>query len=237
MNYKLFRANERGSAYYGWLKAKHYFSFGNWFDPTKMGFGTLRVINDDIIAPEAGFPEHGHNDFEIVTIPLEGELKHRDSLGNEAVIKKGEVQRMSAGTGIIHSEYNNSKTKELRLFQIWIETRRRGINPSYNQKKFDEKEFENKFKLIVSPDLREDSIDINQNAFFSRGNFKKNSKQSYQKYKDNNGIFILLIEGKIKINNLELETRDAIGINNEKDIEIEIIENSKILIIEIPMSN
>jgi redox-sensitive bicupin YhaK (pirin superfamily) len=162
----LHKSNTRGVADHGWLNSYHSFSFANYYNPERMGFGALRVINDDTVAPSMGFGTHPHRDMEIISIPLSGELKHKDTIGNDFVIKPGEVQTMSAGTGIMHSEYNNSEKDDVNFLQIWVMPKQNGIAPAYSQKDFNSEERENAFQLVVSPDGRNNSATINQDAFF-----------------------------------------------------------------------
>jgi quercetin 2,3-dioxygenase len=235
INKTIYRANERGKADYGWLKANHYFSFGEWYNPSKTRFGLLRVLNDDYVAPSAGFPTHPHDNMEIVTIPLTGALEHKDSMGSSSVIEAGEVQIMSAGTGVTHSEFNPSKTEPVTLFQIWLFPREKDLTPSYDQKKFEESYRNGKFQLIVSPDGEDGSMVIHQDSWFWLGDFSKGNKTEYHLKKEGNGVFILVSEGKVAIDYELLERRDAIGISEVDKVEIEILENSKLLIIEVPM--
>lgn len=233
MKYLLHKADERGYSNHGWLKSYFSFSFAQWFDPTKMGFGKLRVINDDIIAPESGFGMHPHKDMEIVTIPISGELTHTDSMGNISVIKEGDIQRMSAGTGVYHSEFNYHKNKEFQGFQTWVLPEKFGIEPSYEQKTFDKSQRKNNFQLIVSPDGRNGSLSINQKAFYSLIDLDENKSVKYNKYILDNIIYIFLIEGNININDINLEKRDAIGIYDD-NIQIKSVNDSKLLIFEVP---
>lgn len=233
-NYMIHKNEDRHFSEQGWLKSAFSFSFANWYNENKMGFGTLRVINDDIIAPKNGFGFHPHQDMEIITILFEGELTHKDTMGNSETIKPGEVQRMSAGTGVLHSEINEQKTQSVKLFQIWIETRKKGINPSYEQKYFDEKKRINKFQLLVSPDKAQNSIPINQDAYLSRITLEKGKKIQYKKYKKENIIYSMVIMGENIINQINLKSRDALGISNEDYINLKSVDTSDILIIEIP---
>lgn len=231
--YRLFPANERGYADYGWLKTYYSFSFAQWYHPQKIHFGMLRVLNDDTIAPHSGFDFHPHNDMEIITIMLQGELTHQDSIGHKGLIKSNEVQVMSAGTGIIHSEKNESNAWT-KLFQIWIFPDKKGHTPRYDQKQF---EFENnQLKLLVSPDGRSQSLWIHQNAFISRGRFDKNKMLQYTLKEKQNGIYFMLIEGQIKINEQVLNRRDAIGMWNLENVNIEFSEATDLLIIELPIN-
>ena len=231
MKTKINKAASRGKADYGWLKANYFFSFANYFNPSRMGFGALRVINDDHVAAGAGFPEHPHNNMEIITIPLEGSIAHKDSTGGNGLITTGEVQVMSAGKGIFHSEFNGSKTSDLKLFQIWIEPNQKNVEPRYDQKKFDFTD--GKFTLLVSSDGREGSLLIHQNAFLSRGSFEA-GKTGYQPYDKTNLVYIVNITGEFKINGETLQQRDSAEIEGADKIEIEVVKRSDILIIEIP---
>jgi quercetin 2,3-dioxygenase len=184
----LFPANERGSANHGWLKANHTFSFGSYYDPQKMNFGAMRVLNDDTVAPGMGFSKHPHDNMEIVTIPLEGDLKHADSEGNTEIIRAGDVQHMSAGTGIYHSETNANRDLEVKLFQIWFFPKYKNIQPEYHQKSFDISDRKNKFQLVVSPDEADDVVLIRQDVAIYLGNFDENEQVNFQKKFPENGI-------------------------------------------------
>jgi quercetin 2,3-dioxygenase len=235
INKTLYRANERGKADYGWLKANHYFSFGEWYNPAKIRFGLLRVLNDDFVAPSAGFPTHPHDNMEIVTIPLTGALEHKDSMGSSSVIKAGEVQIMSAGTGVTHSEYNPSDKEPVTLFQIWIFPREKDLSPGYDQTLFERSGREEKLQLIVSPDGDDNSLVIQQDSWFWLGEFSSGRKIDYQMKKKGNGLFLLVIEGKAALENELLEKRDAIGISEVERVEIEFLESPSVLIIEVPV--
>lgn len=232
----LHKSEDRGYADHSWLKAAHSFSFANYYDSEKVNFGKLRVLNDDIVAPGKGFDLHPHKDMEIITIPLSGSLRHKDNMGNQEIISAGEVQVMSAGFGIWHSEYNASATEELNLFQIWIITNRTGHNPRYNQKFFDSSERTDKWQLLVSPNGREDSLWINQNAFISVFDSNIADSAVYKLNDQSNGVYFMLTEGEVKINEQVLKTRDAIGVwDNAEPLEISFQQPSKILAIEVPM--
>lgn len=229
------RASDRGIQDHGWLKAAHSFSFANFYDPSKVHFGLLRVLNDDIIAPAMGFGTHGHDNMEIVTIPLRGSLAHKDSLGSEGIIGPDEVQIMSAGSGIRHSEYNASATEETNLLQIWVFPKERNIAPRYDQKKFDLTKSANKFQTIVSPGKDDDAMWINQDAFFSLGNFDHETTVNYKIKHPGNGAYIFVIEGSAGVEDNKLGRRDAIGIVDADEFEITVGANSKILLIDLPM--
>jgi redox-sensitive bicupin YhaK (pirin superfamily) len=198
-----------------------------------MGFGALRVLNDDIIAPGKGFQMHQHKDMEIITIVTKGELAHKDSTGSSGILTPGEVQVMSAGTGIVHSEYNSSKKEYLELFQLWIYPDRKGITPRYDQKRFDEKQYDGKLKAVAS-NRKDETLFINQDAAVSLGNFKKGKKIKL-KIDENRGSFILVIEGSIIIEKEELKKRDSIEMTGKQDFEIMFSDDAKLLVIEIPM--
>ncbi len=227
----LIKAETRGKGDYGWLKTNYYFSFSNYYNPERVGFCKLLVINDDVIAPDSGFPFHSHQNMEIVTIVMDGELQHKDSLGNIGDITKGEIQRMSAGTGITHSEYNSSSKEFLKLFQIWIETDKVGMPADYEQKNIN---FEDKgIHLLISPKGEKGSLKINQNTYFSILNLEKDEKFVYKNYDETNSIFILLIDGKVNVLSYDLEKRDSIGFYDKNEVEISSKEKSSVLIIEV----
>lgn len=200
-----------------------------------MGFGLLRVLNDDWIAPGEGFDLHPHRDMEIVTIPLSGKLEHKDNFKHQGVIGPGDVQVMSAGTGIVHSEFNASKEEPLSLLQIWIETDALDHEPRYEDRSFSPEGKKNTFQLLVSPDEREGSLMIHQQAFLSLGEFEAEKTIQYKTHRSQNGIYLFVIEGEIAVDNELLEKRDAIGITNEAKISIQCKEASTLLIVEVPM--
>ncbi len=235
MKYILHKSDERGySEYGGWLKSWFSFSFADWYNPEKMGFGALRVINDDIIAVQSGFGMHHHSNMEIVSIPISGRLSHKDTLGNETDINAGEVQRMSAGTGILHSEHNTHKNEDYVGFQIWVMPRFYNIKPSYEQKKINEIEKKGNLRLIVSPDGRNGSVSINQDAWFSMLELKKGEKTQYMRFNPKNIVYIMVISGNCRVTEIILSNKDAIGVL-EGDIKIHSEnEGCSILIIEVP---
>jgi redox-sensitive bicupin YhaK (pirin superfamily) len=226
-------ANSRGLANHGWLISRHTFSFASYYNPDRVNFGALRVLNDDIVKPGMGFGKHPHDNMEIISIPLSGSLAHKDSTGNEKEIKTGEVQIMSAGSGIEHSEYNYSKTEEVNFLQIWILPKEKNIAPRYEQKDFSEALKTNQMVTIVSPE-KEGALWINQNSELSLGQFKKGASITHKLNYTVNGIYAFLINGKMKVNDAVLNKRDAVGFFDLKEINIESIEDSKILLIEIP---
>jgi quercetin 2,3-dioxygenase len=226
-------ANSRGLASHGWLISRHTFSFANYYNPDRIHFGALRVLNDDIVTPGMGFGKHPHDNMEIISIPLSGSLAHKDSTGNERAIKTGEVQIMSAGSGIYHSEYNYSKTEEVNFLQIWILPKEKNISPRYGQKDFSEVMKTNELVTVVSP-VKKNALWINQDAELTLGNLPKDSSVKHKLQFHGNGAYIFLIDGEVNVNDVHLATRDAAGFLELKEISIEAITDSKILIIEIP---
>jgi len=235
MNKTIYKADSRGYADHGWLKSYHTFSFADYHNPELVRFGLLRVLNDDIIAGGMGFGTHPHDNMEIITIPFKGELAHKDSTGTKEVIRANEVQIMSAGSGLTHSEFNNSKTELVNLFQIWIFPKEKNITPRYEQKLYDPKERVNKFQIVVSPEKDSEALWINQNAYLSLGNFDEDKEVNYTLNHKGNGIFIIVIEGEIKIDEDILSRRDAVGIEDTGSVNISINKKSELLIIEVPM--
>ncbi|HTE00939.1 MAG TPA: pirin family protein [Mucilaginibacter sp.] len=228
-------ANERGHNDIGWLKANFSFSFGPYYNPEKVHFGALRVLNDDIIAGGTGFGTHPHDNMEIITIPLEGALEHKDSMGNIGVITAGEVQVMSAGTGIQHSEYNHSKTEAANTLQIWLFPKEMNIKPRYDQKSFINDLKPNQFTTLVSPVKDGEALWINQDAIFSMGDFDAGQSINYDIKIQGNGAYIFLIEGQVVVDGTELNKRDALGVDDTSSFTIETKSHSRILIMEVPM--
>lgn len=239
MTTQIYKSSERGKADYGWLKANYSFSFANYFDSKKIQFGMLRVLNDDTIGAGMGFGTHPHNNMEIITIPLEGGLKHRDSMGNEAVVRFGEVQVMSAGTGIEHSEMNASATEQAKTLQLWIFSEKENVIPRYDQKSFDIESQINTFVTVVSPYDKNDknALWVYQQTFLNLGIFESGTTTTYQVNIPKNGVYLFLIEGEIEVNNQTLNERDAIGIVDFEQFEIVVKQKSKILLVEVPMKN
>lgn len=232
----LHRSSERGHAHQGWLNAHHSFSFAGYYDPMKVQFGLLRVLNDDIVAPGMGFGMHPHDNMEIVTIPLKGTLEHKDSMGNIGVIKPNEIQAMSAGSGLMHSEYNHSKTEEINLLQIWVFPKVENIEPRYDQRVFSEEEKKDKFKTIVAPVKADDVMWINQDAYFSIGKFDTANSIPYSIKHKGNGAYVFIIEGNAIINGQQLDKRDAMGVWDTDSFNIEVGKGSEILVIDVPMN-
>ena len=234
MRKTIYRADERGFANHGWLKTHHMFSFANYYDIERMGFGVLRVLNDDIVEPGMGFGTHPHDNMEIVSIPLSGTMAHKDSQGNEFTIREGDIQVMSAGTGLTHSEYNFSTDADLNFLQIWIFPKTYNTTPSYEEKSYHYPQDE--WVLVASPDQKQNSLPINQDCYLYLGKFTKGNSLRYKRKSDFNGLFVFIIEGRASIEDESLHKRDAIGIENSEEISIELEENSFILLIDLPMN-
>ncbi len=236
-NFILHKASSRGHADHGWLNAYHSFSFASWYNPERIQFGMLRVLNDDTVAAGMGFGTHPHDNMEIITIPLEGDLAHKDSMGNSSTIKTGDVQVMSAGTGIQHSEFNPNADLQTKLFQIWLFPKYRNVEPRYQQITLDIAKQKNNFAQILSPNEDDEGVWIHQDAWFYLSDFDKDFSKKLGLKKEGNGFYIINIEGKIEVNGEKLEKRDAIGIWETNELEIKANSDSRFLIMEIPMEH
>ena len=232
----LFNAADRGSADYGWLKPNYYFSFSDYRNPEKVHFGLLRVLNDDFIGGGGAFPTHPHDNMEIVTIPFTGALQHKDSTGGQGIIKAGDVQIMSAGTGVQHSEANASATDPVTLFQVWVFPKERNIKPRYDQRNFDVTERVNKWQIIVSPLEADKALWINQDAKFSLTKLEAGKTLEYINAFKGNGVFLVAINGAIKMGDINLNKRDAVGISGADSFTISATEDTELLAIEVPMN-
>ena len=232
----LFKAADRGTADYGWLKPNYYFSFAQYHDNAKVHFGLLRVLNDDFIAGGGSFPTHPHDNMEIVTIPFTGALKHKDSTGGEGVIQAGDIQIMSAGTGVQHSEANASATDPVTLFQVWIFPKERNIKPRYDQKTFDVAERANKWQTVVSPVDADNALWINQDARFALTKLDAGKEITYSNAFAGNGVFLVVINGTVMVDGEQLNKRDALGISETESFTITASEDAELLAIEIPMN-
>ncbi len=228
----LHRSDERGKGEYGWLITRYSFSFADWYNASKMGFGALRVLNDDIIAPLQGFGKHGHKNMEIITVVTRGEVTHQDSMGNSFKVKAGDVQVMSAGTGVLHSESNDSITEPLELFQIWIEPQVYNIEPRYEQKSFNFQTIKN---VIVPLVHKEKALRINQEAFIFYGAIDSSESFIYTLQDKDNGVYLFMIGGEVVVGGETLKKRDALGISEIEAMNIQANENSQFLIIEVTM--
>ena len=231
----LHKADSRGMADHDWLVSRHTFSFADYHNPERMRFGLLRVINDDIVKPNLGFDTHPHENMEIVSIPLSGSLRHQDSMGNKHIIKAGEIQIMSAGVGLTHSEYNNSSQEDACFLQIWVFPKERDITPRYDQQFFAKSDRQNCFQTLVSPDKDSGAIWINQNAWFSMADLNAGASLDYSKNQTEAGLYFFVISGQVVIEGHELERRDGIGLTECKDVQVSAQSQSELLCIEVPM--
>ena len=233
----LHKANTRGYADHGWLKSRHTFSFANYHNPERMHFGVLRVLNDDIVDAGRGFGTHPHDNMEIISIPLEGDLEHKDSMGNTTVIKNGDVQVMSAGTGVFHSEFNKNQDKLVKFLQIWVYPNKRNVTPRYDQISLDIAARKNKFQQILSPDPNDEGVWIHQDAWFHMGNFDQGISSSYTLKKKGNGVYVFVIKGGVIINTQQLEAKDGFGIWNVDQFDIQsTASDTELLVMEIPLT-
>ena len=228
----------RGSADYGWLRANYSFSFSNYFNPNRLQFGRLRVLNDDVIAPAMGFGTHPHQNMEIITIPQKGAVKHKDSMGNEGVVTTGDIQVMSAGSGVEHSERNASTTEELKLFQIWLLPDTQNVTPRYDQKEIAPMLRANALTTVIKPksEANDDELWIHQNAYFNIGDFDRDTTTTYALQQPSNGMYLMVIHGSVIVDNETLSDRDAIGIWNTPEVSLSVTSGSRVLLIEVPMN-
>jgi len=234
MNTILHKANTRGHANHGWLNSFHTFSFAGYYDQNRMNFGALRVLNDDTVAAGMGFGRHPHENMEIVSIPLSGDLEHQDSTGRHEIIKQGDVQIMSAGSGIFHSEKNANHNKEVKFLQIWVLPKEINITPRYEQKSFPIAERKNRLATVVSPDDA-NAVWINQDAWFTLGNLDVDTELNYQLHKADSCVYAFVITGNVELNGIALNERDGLGISNIKDFAIKATSDTELLLMEIPM--
>ena len=232
----LHKADTRGDANHGWLHSKHSFSFANYYNPERMHFGVLRVLNDDTVAPGMGFGTHPHDNMEIISIPLEGDLEHKDSMGNTTVIKNGDIQVMSAGTGIQHSEYNKNKDAQVKFLQIWVFPNKRDVTPRYDQITLNLADRHNKLQQILSPNADDAGVWIHQNAWFHLGKFDKGISTEYTIKSKGNGLYIFNLNGNLLVNDQVVNARDGFGIWDIEKITLKADTDSEFLIMEVPMS-
>ena len=237
MNTVLHKADTRGNANHGWLKSKHTFSFANYHNPERMNFGVLRVLNDDMVSESKGFGTHPHQDMEIVSIPLEGDLKHQDNMGNETIIREGDIQVMSAGTGVMHSEYNNNPDQPVKFLQIWVIPNKQNVEPRYDQITLEKADRKNKLQQILSPNADDAGVWIHQNAWFNMTNLEMDKEVQYQvNDAKNNGVYAFILKGDVTINGQELNERDGFGIWDVETLDIKADSATEILLMEVPMS-
>jgi quercetin 2,3-dioxygenase len=232
----LHKAATRGHANHGWLDSWHSFSFGSYHDPSRIHFGALRVLNDDTVAPGMGFGKHPHDNMEIISIALEGELEHEDNMGNQQIIRNGDVQVMSAGTGIAHSEKNKNKDQFVKFLQIWVFPNRRNVQPRYDQQSFSDEDKRNKLATVLSPIGTKDSgVQIHQDAWFSLGKLDKGTELTYDLKKKENGVYAFVLEGDVTINEIAMNRRDGLGISEASQLTIKADNDTEILLMEVPM--
>ncbi|RYF98743.1 MAG: pirin family protein [Chitinophagaceae bacterium] len=228
-------SESRGVADHGWLKSRHTFSFGGYFDPERIQFGALRVLNDDFVTGGQGFGEHPHKNMEIISIPLDGQLYHKDSMGNETSIVAGEIQVMSAGTGIFHSEYNKSDEDPVRFLQIWLLPKVQNVTPRYDQRTYDLEAAKNTFVQILSPDQEDDNVWIYQDAWFSMGMLDADSETEYTLKRNGNGVYIFVLEGEIQVEGEQLGRRDAIAIRDIDKVLVRATSTARVLLMDVPL--
>lgn len=232
----LHKAGTRGHAIHDWLDSYHTFSFAGYYDPARTHFGALRVLNDDTVAAGMGFGRHPHDNMEIISIPTFGDLKHKDSMGNETIIKQGDIQVMSAGTGIAHSEMNANNDKEVRFFQIWLFPNRKNVEPRYGQYTIDEAKLHNNLLTVLSPDEGEEGVWIHQDAWFTMGTLEEGVEKEYKFNKEGNGVYAFVIEGDVTINGQPLNRRDGLGIKGTNILQVKANSEAKILLMEVPVN-
>ncbi|MEM1324875.1 MAG: pirin family protein [Bacteroidota bacterium] len=235
-NAVIHKANTRGDANHGWLHSRHTFSFASYHEPQRINFGVLRVLNDDYVAPGRGFGTHPHDNMEIISIPLEGDLEHQDSMGNVATIRKGDIQVMSAGTGVQHSEYNKSKTDPVKFLQIWIFPNKRNVVPRYDQITLDEADRHNQLQQVLSPNAEDGGVWIHQDAWFHIGKFDEGKSTYYTLKKEGNGVYFFVLNGQFEVNGEQLEHRDGLGVIHTSHFDIKALsQDAEILLMEVPM--
>lgn len=235
-NTVLHKADTRGNANHGWLQSFHTFSFANYYNPERMHFGVLRVLNDDTVAAGMGFGTHPHDNMEIISIPLEGDLEHKDSMGNTTVIRNGDIQVMSAGTGVSHSEYNKNKDQPVKFLQIWVFPNKRNVAPRYDQITLKKEDRLNRFQQILSPNADDDGVWIHQDAWFHLGEFEAGKSETYKIKRKGNGVYIFVLSGSVKVNDQELKTRDGFGVWDTDSFILSADEKSEVLVMDVPMS-
>ena len=232
----LHKASTRGHANHGWLDSYHTFSFGGYHDPQRIHFGALRVLNDDTVAGGMGFGAHPHDNMEIISIPTSGDLEHKDNMGNAQVIRQGDVQVMSAGTGIQHAEKNKNDDRPVKFFQIWVFPKEKNVEPRYDQKNFSDAEKHNQLLTVVSPiGTNDGGVQVHQDAWFSLGKLDKEFHTTYNLHKKENAVYAFVIEGDVTINGEKLNRRDGLGITETDKLDIKADDNAELLLMEIPV--
>jgi redox-sensitive bicupin YhaK (pirin superfamily) len=235
-NKVLHKASTRGSADHGWLKSFHSFSFANYYNPERMHFGVLRVLNDDYVAPGMGFGTHPHDNMEIISIPLDGDLEHKDSMGNTTVIRNGDIQVMSAGSGIQHSEFNKNSDQPVKFLQIWLYPNKKDVTPRYDQLTLRKEDRINKFQQILSPNKNDDGVWIHQNAWFYLAQLDVNTEILFELNKPGNGVYTFVLRGNVTVEDIELSERDGLGIWEIERLKYKAKSLTEILVMEVPMS-
>ena len=231
----LHRSETRGDANHGWLHSKHTFSFANYYDPQRMNFGVLRVLNDDKVSGGMGFGMHPHQNMEIISIPLSGDLEHQDSMGNTTVIKEGDIQVMSAGTGVQHSEYNKNKDEEVRFLQIWVIPHTQNVEPRYDQITLKKEDRKNKLQQVLSPNKEDAGVWIHQDAWFNMVDLDADKAVTYDFNLASNGLYIFVLEGSVEVAGEKLERRDGLGIFDTQSITLKASEQASVLLMEVPL--
>ena len=234
-NYQFHAADSRGDANHGWLRSRHTFSFSNYYDPDRMNFGTLRVLNDDHVAAGMGFGTHSHDNMEIISIPLSGDLEHRDSMGNAEIIRNGDIQVMSAGRGIKHSEYNKSKEEPVKFLQIWVLPNQRDVEPRYDQLTLDPQDRLNRFQQVVSPFPDDEGVWLHQDAWFSLSKFEKGVEQTYILKGEGTGLYVFNLSGDIEVDGQRLSDRDGLAVTDVGEITVKAISDAEFLLMEVAM--
>lgn len=232
----LHKADTRGDADHGWLHSRHTFSFANYYDPSRMHFGALRVLNDDFVAPGMGFGTHPHDNMEIISIPLEGDLEHKDSMGNVAVIRHGDIQVMSAGTGIRHSEYNKNDDQPVKFLQIWVFPDKRNVTPRYDQITLNTEDRKNRFQQIVSPNADDEGVWIHQNAWFHIADLEKGTTLDYTIKSPGNGLYVFVLDGEVSVDGQGLNSRDGFGVWDVNIVNFLATGSTSLLLMEVPMN-
>ncbi len=234
--YEFHSADSRGAANHGWLQSFHTFSFANYYNPSRIHFGALRVLNDDTVSGGMGFGEHPHDNMEIISIPLEGDLEHKDSMGNTTVIRNGDIQVMSAGTGIYHSEYNRNKDATVKFLQIWVFPNKKNVTPRYDQITMNPADRQNQFQQVLSPNPEDAGVWIHQDAWFHLGKFDQDFSVDYSIKKEGNGLYVFVLSGEFEVDGQVVQSRDGLGIRQASDVSFKALSpGAEVLLMEVPM--
>lgn len=234
--YEFHAADSRGAANHGWLQSFHTFSFANYYNPSRIHFGALRVLNDDTVSGGMGFGEHPHDNMEIISIPLEGDLEHKDSMGNTTVIRNGDIQVMSAGTGIYHSEYNRNKDATVKFLQIWVFPNKKNVTPRYDQIPMNPADRQNQFQQVLSPNPEDAGVWVHQDAWFHLGKFDQDFSVDYSIKKEGNGLYVFVLSGEFEVDGQVVQTRDGLGIRQATEVSFKALSpGAEVLLMEVPM--